>query len=172
MGPGIASALTDVAGPERVKHAFGRFTQGVVALAALIDDRPEIMIVSTFTVGVSFDPPLASFAADHRSVTWPQLAKARAIGVTALAGEQADVVYQLAGSDRAHRFDAVPWSVGADGEVLLDHGAAWLSCAVEAAHRAGDHDMVLLRVRSHADEPQRRPIVLQRSTLHALDVAS
>lgn len=172
MAAGIASALTEVGGPDRIKHAFGRFTQGVVALAALIDDRPEIMVVSTFTVGVSFDPPLASFAADHRSVTWPQLAKARAIGVTALAGEQASVVYQLAGSDRARRFDAVPWSVGDEGEVLLDHGAAWLSCALEAAHPAGDHDMVLLRVRSHADEPERRPIVLQRSTLHALDAAS
>lgn len=172
MGHGVAAALTHVASPERVKHAFGRFTQGVVALAALIEDRPEIMVVSTFAVGVSFDPPLASFAADHRSITWPQLATARALGVTALSGEQASVVYQLAGSDRARRFDAVPWSVGADGEVLLDHGAAWLSCSVESTHPAGDHDMVLLRVRSHGDEPQRRPIILQRSTLHSLDVAS
>ena len=74
--------LTDTA----LREAFSQFPQGMVLVAAEIDGVRHGLVASTFTVGVSLDPPLVSFAVQHSSRTWPSLREHGHLGVTMLGG--------------------------------------------------------------------------------------
>lgn len=131
--------------PDRLRAAFGVFPSGVVAVAAEVDGRPTGLAASSFT-SVSLEPPLVSFSIANTSKTWPDLRRARHLGVTVLADHQGDVCRQLAGPVD-HRFDGVPLTVSAEGAVTLDEGLAGFDCSIYREVEAGDHTIVLLLLR-------------------------
>ena len=55
--------------PNALRQAFGRFPSGIAALCAEIDGAPQGIVASSFTVGVSMDPPLVMFAVQNASRT-------------------------------------------------------------------------------------------------------
>jgi hypothetical protein len=52
---------------------------------------------------------------------------------------------QLAARD-GDRFTGLDWRATPDGAVLIEGASAWFDCSVEQRIRAGDHDIILLRV--------------------------
>ena len=70
--------------PGEITRAFSGFPSGVAALSARVHGDPTVMIVSSFAVGVSHNPPMVSFAAQHTSTTWPLLSRAQTIGISVL----------------------------------------------------------------------------------------
>ena len=62
---------------ETLRAAFGHHPSGVAALIAQVDGVPAVLIASSFTVGVSADPPLVSVAVQRTSTSWPLLRRAR-----------------------------------------------------------------------------------------------
>ncbi|CAN5403040.1 hypothetical protein BH09ACT1_BH09ACT1_21120 [soil metagenome] len=83
-----------------LRATFGRFPSGVAALAAVIDGEPTVLVASSFTVGVSMDPPMVMFAVQNSSTTWPVLATADHLGVSILADSHSTLVRQLASINR------------------------------------------------------------------------
>ncbi|WP_077222875.1 flavin reductase [Rathayibacter sp. VKM Ac-2630] len=65
---------------ETLRAAFGLHPSGVAALIAQVDGIPVVLVASSFTVGVSADPPLVSVAVQRTSTSWPLLRRARSIG--------------------------------------------------------------------------------------------
>jgi flavin reductase (DIM6/NTAB) family NADH-FMN oxidoreductase RutF len=61
----------------------------------------------------------------------------------------------------ANRFAAIPWRPSPHGNPLVDGALAWLDCEVEAIHEAGDHELVLGRVR-WLETAEREPLVFFR----------
>lgn len=55
--------------PAVLREVFSQFPQGVVLIGAEVDGIPQGMIASTFTVGISLNPPLVTVAVQHRSET-------------------------------------------------------------------------------------------------------
>jgi flavin reductase (DIM6/NTAB) family NADH-FMN oxidoreductase RutF len=141
--------------PRGLRDAFARFPSGVAALAANVDGTPQVLVASSFTVGVSQDPPLVLFAVQRSSTTWPLLASAPTIGVSVLGECHAEVAAQLASKDKHRRFDKVGIDHTPEGAILLTGAPVTLECATEHVYPAGDHDIVVLRVLdmdAHADE--------------------
>lgn len=136
-----------------VRRAFDAYPSGIAAIAARVDGERHVMIASSFTVGVSFDPPLCSVAVQHSSTTWPELAQARVLGVSALSADHVDAVRRLASRDHARRFDGQVVFEVDSGAVLLEGASAWIECQIFAIHRAGDHDIVVLRVLAASTTP-------------------
>jgi flavin reductase (DIM6/NTAB) family NADH-FMN oxidoreductase RutF len=153
--------LTEPRDSRQVRRAYGRFPTGVVAVCALDGDQPAGMLASSFT-SVSLDPPLASVSMQHTSTTWPRLARRPRLGVSVMAAGQREICARLAARG-ADRFAGVRWSVTRGGAVLIDDAATWLECSVHDTVAAGDHDVILLRVRAGAIDPAAEPLVFHDS---------
>lgn len=150
-----------------LRAAFAAYPSGLAAIGARIDDEDVLMIASSFTVGVSYDPPLCSVAIQNTSTTWPRLRGASRLGVSALAADHADHVARLGSRNSAGRLDSVGSNVIESGSLLLDGAVAWFDCSIDQEIAAGDHAIVLLRVEATATTATAdAPLVLHRGGLH------
>lgn len=152
--------------PHRLRHVFGAFPSGVVAVAALLADAPAGLVASSFT-SVSLDPPLVSFCIAHTSTTWPTLRTAPRLGVSILSGELEHAGRQLAGR-AANRFADLSWRATDDGAVLLGQASGWFETRIEQEVRAGDHDIVVLRVLDLDVHHDHSPLVFHASRFRHL----
>lgn len=146
-----------------LRRAFSGFPSGVAALAATVDGDATILIASSFTVGVSQDPPLVMFAVQHSSTTWPTLSKAAVLGVSILGEHHASKARQLAAKERAERLHGIPTHVTADGALFLHHAPVWMACTIQHVYPAGDHDIVVLRVGHVRTDFDHDPLIWHRA---------
>jgi flavin reductase (DIM6/NTAB) family NADH-FMN oxidoreductase RutF len=154
--------------PGELKRAFAGFPSGVAALSALADGDPTLMIVSSFAVGVSYDPPMVSFAVRHDSTTWPVLSRTPAIGVSVLGEEHTTKARQMASRTKHTRFAGLGTLQAPSGAIFLEGAPLWLECTVERNYPAGDHDIILLRVLAMMTDDDRNPVVWHRQTFKML----
>lgn len=157
-----------------IRSVFGACPSPVAALAAVIDGAPVVLVASSFTVGVSLEPPMCMFAVQHTSTTWPVLRRGERIGASILAADQGEIVRQLAGRDHSARLRGVGVTTLESRALLIDNAVAHLECVVAAEHPAGDHDVVILEIVSSATDRSRAPLVFHDSGFHrvaALDHA-
>jgi flavin reductase (DIM6/NTAB) family NADH-FMN oxidoreductase RutF len=153
--------------PVRLRQVYGAFPTGVTALAALVDGRPVGLTASSFN-SVSLDPPLVSVAVAHTSTTWPLIRSAPRFGVSVLSTEQEAASRQLSARS-GDRFAGLRWHSTDGGAVVLDDASAWLDCSIHDVVRAGDHDLLLLRVHDLDAHPDRPPLVFHASQYRRLD---
>ncbi|SDQ31536.1 NADH-FMN oxidoreductase RutF, flavin reductase (DIM6/NTAB) family [Curtobacterium sp. UNCCL20] len=153
-------AFTD--DPLDIREAAAEVPSVVAAIAARVDGAPVVMVATSFTVGVSYDPPLVSVAVQHSSTTWPDLRDVPVLGLSVLSDAHAPHTRQLASRDRGRRLDGIEHTDTDGGGVFIAGSHTWLECRVEATHRAGDHDIVVLRVLRLARDPEQRALVWHR----------
>jgi flavin reductase (DIM6/NTAB) family NADH-FMN oxidoreductase RutF len=85
-----------------------------------------------------------------------------------LAAHQELASRQLSARDSA-RFAALSWRATDDGAVRICGASAWLDCSIEQQIPAGDHDIVLLRVRDvGAADGEVPPLVFHGSSYRRL----
>jgi DNA-binding SARP family transcriptional activator/flavin reductase (DIM6/NTAB) family NADH-FMN oxidoreductase RutF len=143
----------------RLRDAYGRFATGVALVTAEVDGTPLGLIVSSFAA-VSLQPPLVSFCPARDSLTWRRMRTARRFAVHVLAAGHGDYV----------RRAAVPGADRFDPEVLRD-SLAVIECDLEAEHAAGDHTIVVGRVRGLEVEREGDPLVYFAGRFGAFDPA-
>ncbi|MFK4731297.1 flavin reductase family protein [Agromyces mediolanus] len=149
-----------------LRRALSAFPTGVVALAAIVDGAPAGMAVNSFT-SISLDPPLVAVSVARTSTTWPLLADRPALGLSVLGSDQEALCRQLS-SRTGDRFADAGWRSGEGGSVLVEGAALWLECGIHAVYDGGDHEIVLLEVRSSEMFPEVAPLVFHQSRFHAL----
>jgi flavin reductase (DIM6/NTAB) family NADH-FMN oxidoreductase RutF len=152
--------------PGHLRRVFSAFPSGVTAVAAIVDGQPVGIAASSFTP-VSLDPPLVSVCVAHSSTTWPVLRGSTRLGVSVLSADQEAAGRQLA-TRGIDRFAGLGWSATPDGAVLLDGASAWLECGLDQQVRAGDHDIVVLRVHDLDADHGLAPLVFHGSRFRRL----
>ena len=153
----------------KLRQAFGVFPTGVVAVAAEVDGSLIGLAASSFT-SVSLDPPLVSINLASASKTWPDLRRARHLGVTVLADHHGPLCRRLAGPVE-QRFDDVAVTVTPEGAVLVDDGLATFDCTIYREVEAGDHILVLLELHAVAHTDRNGPLIFHRSAFGRLETA-
>jgi flavin reductase (DIM6/NTAB) family NADH-FMN oxidoreductase RutF len=97
----------------------------------------------------------------HTSTSWPRVKSAKALCVNVLAEHQQSVSARLATSG-GDKFAGLDWSPSPGGSPVLDGALAWIDCTIEAEHPAGDHVIVVARVRELDKHEEGGPLIFFR----------
>jgi flavin reductase (DIM6/NTAB) family NADH-FMN oxidoreductase RutF/DNA-binding IclR family transcriptional regulator len=133
--------------PDWYRRVLGQYPTGVCVIAA---DGPEAgpcgMVVGSFT-SVSLDPPLIAFYPAKSSTSWPKIETAGAFCVNILGADQEDVCRTFS-AKAGDKFAKVPFHQAPQTRSpIIDGVVAWIDCDIEVVQDAGDHVLVLGRVR-------------------------
>lgn len=143
----------------RYRRVLGQYPTGVCVVTA---DGPETgpagMVVGSFT-SVSIDPPLIAFYPAKSSTSWPKIEAAGAFCVNILGADQEDVcrTFSAKGTDKFANvsYHRAPLT----GSPVIDGVVAWIDCDIEDVRDAGDHVLVLGRIRELDVEAPRLPLL-------------
>jgi flavin reductase (DIM6/NTAB) family NADH-FMN oxidoreductase RutF len=149
--------------PDSVRSTFQSMPAAVAAISAVVGDEPRVLVVSSFTVGVSFDPPMCSFAVQGTSTTWPALSRAPRLGVSILGAGHQGTVRQLASRDQARRFDGVDHTRLPSDAVMLYDSPLWLECRIAHDYEAGDHRLIVLEVLGSSVAGEHEPLLVHQT---------
>lgn len=146
-------------GALQFRRVLGNLPTGVVVIAARTRDGLVGMAANSIT-SVSLEPRLISICAARTSTTWPRIRGAGRFCVSILADhhEQASRQFAASGVDR---FAGLQWH-DRPGGPALDDAVAWLDCEVYAEYAAGDHTIVLARVKDLGAAEDGRALVFFR----------
>jgi 3-hydroxy-9,10-secoandrosta-1,3,5(10)-triene-9,17-dione monooxygenase reductase component len=142
------------------RQVLGHFATGVTVITAMHGRTPVGLSVNSFT-SVSLDPPLVAFCVAGTSATWPRIQEAGWFCVNILAEDQ-EAVSRVFATRGADKFRGIGWHAGVFGAPVLAGVLAWIDCTIEAEYEAGDHVLVLGRVRELEVAAEGRPLVFYR----------
>ncbi len=143
------------------RQVLGHFPTGVTVITAHpAGGAPVGLAVGSFT-SVSLEPPLVAFCPARTSGSWPKIQATGGFCVNILADDQEHVCRVFAGK-AGDKFAGLGWRPSPGGAPILGDALAWIDCAVEAVHEAGDHLIVVGRVTALAVEREERPLVFFR----------
>lgn len=151
-----------------LRTTFSYFPSGVVALAAEVDGVSEGLVASSFTVGVSMEPPLVLFSVQNTSTTWPTLKKAERIGISVLGETHGQTARQIAAKDKTTRFENLQLERSEQGALFVHGSPVWLETKSYAEYPAGDHTLILLEVTGLYTDEAIEPLVFHGSAFKQL----
>jgi flavin reductase (DIM6/NTAB) family NADH-FMN oxidoreductase RutF len=157
--------VSDSSGPHidesRFRQVLGHFPTGVTVVAAKSDDEPPVGLAVGSFFSISLDPPLVGFCPGKSSSSWPKIEATGHFCVNILAEDQEDVARVFAGKGE-DKFQSVGWKPAGTGSPVIRDVLAWIDCAIEDVHDAGDHYIVTGRVHELKVEREGHPLVFFR----------
>jgi len=140
------------------RTVLGQYPTGVCVVTAVHPETgPAGMVIGSFT-SVSLDPPMVAFFPDKSSTSWPKVERAGAFCVNILGADQESVCRRFAAKG-GDKFSGQAYRTAGSGSPILDGCVAWIDCDVAAIQEAGDHFIVLGRVRDLQLERPRLPLL-------------
>lgn len=128
------------------RNALGAFVTGVTVVTATPEGKPIGFTANSFS-SVSLDPPLISICIGKSSSNFDAFSRTDRFNVSILSEEQKDVskTFSAKGIDR---FAQVNWRPGELGAPIIEGASAWFECTLHQRVDAGDHQILIGRVRS------------------------
>lgn len=127
------------------RTTMGQFCTGVVIATGCLDGEPAGFAAQSFS-SLSLDPPLVALCPGKSSTSWPKLRDSGSFCINILAEHQKPVCDVFAQS-AIDKFATLDWEPGATGSPILAEVIAYIDCDLDAEHDAGDHTIVVGRVR-------------------------
>jgi flavin reductase (DIM6/NTAB) family NADH-FMN oxidoreductase RutF len=155
-------------GAAALKSVMGRFATGVTIVTAIDGVEPVGFTCQSF-VSLSLEPSLVALAPAKSSTSWPRISRAGTFCVNVLADTQRDTCRAFAFSG-ADKFSGVAWTPASGGAPIIDGSIAWVECALELVHDAGDHEIVIGRVRAFGQN-EGSPLLYYRGEFGELQLA-
>ena len=153
------TTMDQVLCPTELRRVLGHFASGVTIVTGS-DDGKEVGFACQSFTSVSLDPPLVLFCPSHASATWPRIQRSGSFSVNVLAEDQQALCLAFATSG-ADKFAGLSWQHTAWGP-SIDGVLATVHCDIEAVHPAGDHDIVVGRVRELVTHREVGPLLFFR----------
>lgn len=144
----------------RFRQVLGHYPTGVVVVTAAPDGVPVGLSIGSFA-SLSLDPPLVLFCPDRASSTWPRIESTGTFCANVLGSDQEEVSRTFAARG-AQRFRGIGWRPSRSGSPIIEGALAWVDCDIERSTAAGDHHIVVGRVRELDVEREGAPLVFFR----------
>ncbi|MDH4549901.1 flavin reductase [Pseudomonas sp. BN607] len=140
------------------RQVLGQYPTGVcVVTAQQAGGKPTGMAVGSFT-SVSLNPPLVAFLPDKSSSSWPRIEESGKFCVNILAAEQEPVCRRFAAKTE-DKFEGLEYRLSANGSPIIEQCVAWIDCDIDCVHEAGDHYIVIGRVKELKIESAGLPLL-------------
>jgi flavin reductase (DIM6/NTAB) family NADH-FMN oxidoreductase RutF len=144
--------------PRRFRDVLGQYPTGVSVITSTQQDGTHAgFVVGTFT-SVSLDPPLVAFLPDKKSSSWPKIEATGKFCVNILSADQEYLCRRFA-SKLEDKFEGVAVRESATGAPIIEGVVAWIDCEIESVTDAGDHQIVIGRVKELAVENPSLPLL-------------
>ena len=132
----------------QVRDVLGLFCSGVTVITSVSDGQPVGMTCQSFS-SVSLDPPLIMFSPAKTSRAWPLMRRAGFFCVNILASDQSELSNGMAtkGEDK---YDGIGWTTAPTGAPVIEGVMGYIDCSVHQVVEAGDHYVVIGRVKELA----------------------
>jgi len=148
----------DPADPRWFRQVLGQYPTGVCVVTATEPSGAGVgMVVGSFN-SVSLDPPLIAFFPDKRSNTWRRIESSGSFCVNILSAEQEHLCRRFAARIE-DKFSGVDFRLADSGSPVITGAVAWIDCDIDFVHEAGDHYIVLGRVRALDIEDPSLPLL-------------
>ncbi|MEM5500603.1 flavin reductase family protein [Ahrensia kielensis] len=144
-----ANLNLDALNANQLKKAMGCFATGVTVVTTHFEGQDYGMTCNSFNT-VSLDPAMVLWSIRKASSSHDAFAKAKGYTVNILAAEQADTAMRFTKGDHADRFAEVEVRRLKSGRLILPQASAWFDCDINQIVGAGDHDILIGRVRAFA----------------------
>lgn len=149
------------------RNALGRFPTGLTIVTGLDGDEHLGFTCQSFSA-MSIDPPLVSFGVMKSSTTYPRLRESGRFVVNILSAQQEALALQFARSG-TDKWAGVDYTRTDEGLPVLHDTLLWLDCESWNEIEAGDHWLVVARVRAmSAPTEASAPLVYFEGTFRAL----
>jgi flavin reductase (DIM6/NTAB) family NADH-FMN oxidoreductase RutF len=151
------------------RDALGRFATGVCIVTTCdANGRPYGVTVNSFS-SVSLDPPLVLFSLDRVSTSFDQFMRGSHFAVNVLCRGQMDLSRTFAAT-LADKWNGVPFVTWETGAPILPGSLASLECDAVAKHDAGDHVILVGRVRRLHCAEEGEPLLYFRGRYRDIEV--
>lgn len=144
------------------RQALGTFATGVVILTTTDARGGPVGVTINSFASVSLDPPLVLFCLGTGAQVFEAFQSSRTFAVNVLAEHQRSLSDRFAFSDATLRWQGVEYQRSPEQCPLLPGCLAHLQCGLEAIHPAGDHVIILGRVRRLDCRTDGRPLLYFR----------
>jgi flavin reductase (DIM6/NTAB) family NADH-FMN oxidoreductase RutF/pimeloyl-ACP methyl ester carboxylesterase len=140
--------------PAEFRRALGSFLTGVTIVTTIgPDGEPRGLTANSFT-SVSLDPPLVLVCIAKKAHGHPVFARSKSFAINVLSEGQKAASGVFA-SKAADKFAAVEWRSSATGSPVIDGSVAAFDCDLDQMIDAGDHSILVGRVREFSHNGSR-----------------
>lgn len=159
--------MTVIDDSRRLRNALGWFATGVAIVTTRLEGQAPVGLTINSFSSVSLEPPLVLWCLDKKSETVPAFSLATHFVVNFLRAEHQDLSDRFSRKGR-HAFDGVDVIEGRHGIPTLREALAHFECEVEARHDAGDHIILIGRVKHFDYVEEGNPLLYHRGRYQAI----
>lgn len=155
------------------RDTMGHYASGLTIVSGMQAGGTPVGFTCQSFFSVSIDPPLVSFSVMKTSTTYPLIRETGTFAVNVLAHHQRDVSDQFARSGTG-KWRGIAWTETVHGNPIIEDTLMWLDCSVRSEHEAGDHLIVVGRVRvmSPSEWHRHEPLIYFKGAYRHLSTPS
>ena len=155
---------------QELRTGFASFATGVTVITCLdVDGQAHGITISSFNT-VSLEPPLILWSLSKRSRLMPYFEVGHPQLIHVLERSQEDLAMHFA-KVKENQFDGVSHQAIASGLEQINGCVAYYECETVSVHTGGDHNIIVAKVLSLKNDPDREPLIFARSKFLGLDLA-
>ncbi len=144
------------------RNALGCFATGITVVTTIAPDGSPIGVTVNSFSSVSLEPPLVQFCLGRAAMSFDAFTTAPSFAVNILAEDQSDLSVRFSKRDLQERWEGVGVERWETGVPLLAGCLANLECDREHVFEAGDHVIIVGRVRRLAAAAAGQPLLYFR----------
>jgi len=155
---------------QELRKGFASFATGVTVITCLDENQGHHGITISSFNSVSLEPPLIlwSLKKHSRLTPWVEVGKKHLIHV--LERSQENLATHFA-TVKQGQFIGVEHKLAKSGLTQIEHCVAYYECETISMHIGGDHNIIVAKVISLKNYPDREPLIFARSKFVGLDFA-